>query len=421
MPVNRNIWILNHYAITPDMSGGTRHFDLSRELVKKGYEVTIFASGFDHSTKQYIKSTPNEHYRIETYAGVRFIWVNTTPYYRNDMRRVLNMISYGTRVLSAGHNLKKPDIIIGSSMHPFAVLAGWWLSRRYKAKFIFEVRDLWPQTAVDMGAMRSINIAAKLLYSWEKFMYKKADKIIVLLPDVKEYIEKRGLEPEKVIWIPNGVDLDRFDDSKFFELSSVVSGVLDQYKDSFKVMYTGAHGPANGLDVVIEAACLLSEQTKDICFLLVGDGPEKKNLVLKARQKAIDNVIFFDPVPKSQIPALLQQSDLLLHCLTPLDVFKYGISPNKVFDYLASGKPIVMSVMASNNIVQEANAGITVEPGNPELLAKAILNMHQMSPEERQQFGVNGRKYVEKHHSTRVLGEKLSQVIDEILINNYQK
>lgn len=421
MPVNRNIWILNHYAITPDMSGGTRHFDLSRELVKKGYEVTIFASGFDHSTKQYIKSTPNEHYRIETYAGVRFIWVNTTPYYRNDMRRVLNMISYGTRVLSAGHNLKKPDIIIGSSMHPFAVLAGWWLSRRYKAKFIFEVRDLWPQTAVDMGAMRSTNIAAKLLYSWEKFMYKKADKIIVLLPNVKEYIEKRGLDSEKVIWIPNGVDLDGFDNPASLDLSSEVTKIFRRYADKFKLVYMGAHGIPNGLDTIIDAAAVVEKKDPNIQFILIGEGTEKERLKSKAITLALNNITFYRAIPKKAVPIVLSLADCLIISIPNFDIYKYGVSLNKFFDYFASKKPIVLAGNPINNIVQEANAGITVEPGNPELLAKAILNMHQMSPEERQQFGVNGRKYVEKHHSTRVLGEKLSQVIDEILKNNYQK
>ncbi|KKM10725.1 hypothetical protein SY88_11525 [Clostridiales bacterium PH28_bin88] len=132
---NKCVWILNHYAVSPDMAGGTRHYDLGRELVKRGYEVTIFASGFDHNTKKYIKITPEEKLKVEDYEGVRFVWLNTVPYYGNDRRRILNMVSYGVRVVGAARCFKRPDVIIGSSMHPFAALVGWWLARKYKASY----------------------------------------------------------------------------------------------------------------------------------------------------------------------------------------------------------------------------------------------------------------------------------------------
>ena len=240
--MGKTLWILNHYAISPDMPGGTRHFDLASELVKKGHDVTIFASGFDHHTHRYIKIDPKEKIRVEEYDGVRFVWINTTPYSKNDWRRVMNMISYGWRVLRCDRGLPKPDVVIGSSMHPFAALAGWRLARRHKARFIFEVRDLWPQTAIDMGAMKENSFPAKLLYAWEKFMYEKAEKIIVLLPYAKEYIVSRGISPEKVFWLPNGVNLDRFDQPSPLDPGSEVAKAFERYRDRFKVVYTGVHG-----------------------------------------------------------------------------------------------------------------------------------------------------------------------------------
>jgi len=388
--VGKNVWILNHYAISPDMSGGTRHYDLGKELVRRGHKVTIFASGFDHNTKKYIKVYPKERYKIEDYDGVRFVWLNTIPYYSNNWRRVLNMISYVVKVLSVCRIIKKPDTIIGSSVHPFAVLAAWWLSRKYKARFIFEVRDLWPQTAVEMGAIKTTGIPAKILYAWERFMYKKAEKIIVLLPNAKEYIEKCGINLQKIVWIPNGVDLEQFNKSVYINPSSEVTKIFEKYKDKFKVVYTGAHGQANGLEIVIEAAYFLFKKSVDVHFFLIGDGPEKKKLIKKAQERAVDNITFLDPVSKSQIPSILQQSDLLMFCLRNLDIYKYGISLNKMYDYFASGKPVIMSGDAINNIIQEAKAGITVEPENPEALAKGIVKIQEMALEERQKLGAKG-------------------------------
>jgi glycosyltransferase involved in cell wall biosynthesis len=409
--LDKNIWILNHYAVSPDIAGGTRHYDLGKELVRRGHKVTIFASGFDHNTKKYMKVHPKERYKIENYNGVLFVWLNTIPYYGNDWRRILNMISYGVKILSVCRGIEKPDVIIGSSVHPFAVLGAWWLARRYKTRFIFEVRDLWPQTAVEMGVIKATGIPAKILYAWEKFMYKKAEKIIVLLPNAKEYIEKRGIDPQKIVWIPNGVDLEQHDKSVHINPSSEAAKFFEKYKNKFKVVYIGAHGPANGLETVIEVAYCLFKKSVNVHFFLIGDGPEKKKLIKKAQERVVDNITFLDPVPKSQVPAILQSSDLLMFCLRNLDIYKYGISLNKMYDYFASGKPVIMSGNTVNNPVQLIDAGLVVEPENPEALAQGILKIQKMTLEERKKLGANGRAYVEKYHSTQVLGDILEKIL----------
>ncbi len=409
--MGKTLWILNHYAKSPDMPGGTRHFDLASELVKKGHDVTIFASGFDHGTHRYTKIKPEEKMKVEAYDGVRFVWINTFPYSGNDWRRVVNMISYGWRVLGCGRGIPKPDVVVGSCVHPLAVLAGWWLSRRHKAKFIFEVRDLWPQTLIDMGGIKKNSLQAKVLYALEKFMYERAEKIIVLLPYAKEYIVSRGISPEKVFWLPNGVNLDRFDHPSPLDPESEVAKAFERYRDRFKVVYTGAHGPANGLEVMLKAASIVQDKGLGIHFFFIGDGPEKNNLIQKANEMYLNNVSFLPPISKAQVPSLLSIADLLVHTIKKVDVLRYGMSPNKMYDYLASAKPIVTSIEAKNNPVVESNAGIAVEPENPKALADAIIEIYNMPEEKRKEFGMNGRRYVEQYHSTKILAEKLEALL----------
>lgn len=244
---------------------------------------------------------------------------------------------------------------------------------------------------------------------------QKADKIIVFLPKAGEYITKKGIDPNKIVWIPNGVDLQRFDNFEPLKPSSPAARAFKEHKEKFKVVYAGAHGPANGLNTVVEAAALMAKEDPEVHFFLIGDGPEKGRLMWLAQERAARNVSFLAPVPKNVVGAVLRKADLLLHCLNTMEVLKYGVSPNKLYDYLASGKPVIMVSNASNQIIEEAGSGLVVEPSNPEALVRAILQIKQMPPEERERLGANGRKYVEKHHSIEVLGEKLSQVSSEVL------
>ena len=409
--MSKEIWILNHYAIPPNMPGGTRHYDLSQELIKKNYEVTIFSSGFSHGKKNYFKLFKGKPYIVENYGKLKFVWLRTASYKKNNYKRIINMISYSFRMLAVAHNFSRPEVIIGSSVHPFAVIAAWLLSKKYKAKFIFEVRDLWPQTAIDMGVIKSNGIIAKLMYAWEKFMYKRADKIIVLLPNAKKYIEDKGISAEKVFWIPNGVNLERFDNPIPLNNNHKINNFFKKSNNKFIVIYTGAHGPANGLDIFLESASYFQINDSEIQFYLIGDGVEKDRLQKESRKRHLNNIYFFPPVSKGEIPALLDYSDLLVQSFAPIDVFKYGISPNKIFDYLAAGKPIIMSVKTTNNIVQDAKAGIVVEPGNAKAFIKGIMEIKKMSEEEREQLGANGRAYVEKYHSSKILAEKLEKIL----------
>lgn len=405
----RTIWIFNHYAITPDLPGGTRHFDFGKELVKRGYKVTIFASSFHHNLHKETREYTKSNYVVEDYNGVRFIWIKTFPYSSNDWRRVINMLSYsvGAYEVAGKLDLEKPDIIIGSSVHLFAVFTAYLLSKKYKAPFVMEVRDLWPQTLIDMG-MSKVHPFVVLLGILERFLYKRANRIITLLPKAHEYIEKLNIPKDKIVWIPNGVDLERFNFS-----DDSISAKHD--KSSFLITYAGSIGKANNLDILVEVADILKKNYPEIKFRLVGDGPEKERLIRLVKERSLNNVEFKGTVSKDEVAKILYESDALILFLRNYSIYKYGISLNKLFDYLSTGKPTIFSSNAVNNPVEEAKAGITVPPDCPKKLAEAVIMLYEMPEEKRAEMGKNGRNYVEKYYSIPVLVDMLESFIKGLL------
>jgi len=403
-----NIWIFNHYAITPDMPGGTRHFDLAKELISRGYDVTIFASSFNHQTLQELKLINGGSYKIEEYEGVRFVWIKTFRYTSNNWRRFINMLSYMYRVYIISRNsvmkkeIKKPDIIVGSSPHLFAVLSAYYLSRCYKSKFIMEVRDLWPQTLIDIVKIPKFHPAVIIFKILERYLYKKSKKIITIPPKAYEYLYSLGVEKEKVVYIPNGVNLKNY--------NFIVKSHND---DSFKVFYVGGHSQTDNLYVLLEAAEKIKDLGLPMNFVLVGDGMEKPRLLEYTQRKNLkDIVIFRSPVPKSEIPTILSEASILYISMYVSSIYKYGISFNKLFDYMASGKPIVMYGNPENNPLEESNAGIIVNTVKD--LVNAFLNVFHMKLDERYKMGECGRKYVEKYHSVPVLVNRIENIIKEI-------
>ena len=415
-----NLWILNHYAIPPDTPGGTRHFDFARELVKQGHQVSIFASGFSHRTKKEERLEGKQNYRRENIDGVEFVWIRTFPYKGNDWRRVVNMLSYSFRVMLLGLRLKEtPDVILASSPHPFAGLAGCILAKLKRARFIFEVRDLWPQTFVDVGGYSSNNPVVKLLRVLERFLYRGAKRIVVLLPRASEYIMGLGIPSNKIVYIPNGVDPELFSNTGVQlpqELDELISGLKSQGR--LLVGYTGAHGMADGLDTIVEAARLLQDEGVDkVHFLLVGDGPEKERLMIKAESWGLSNISFFEPIPKNAMSELLRVVDITTVSLRKSVLWKYGTSKNKLFDYMICAKPVVWAIDLLDNPVAEANCGRMVSPEDVEEMAKAIMALCDLSDKEREDMGMRGYEYVMKYHSVPVLANRLLEVIEDVKVD----
>lgn len=406
---NKRIWILNHHAITPKNGAGTRHYDFARELIKRGYNVTIFASSHIHYTDINLLDE-NEDFKIVDEDGIEWVWINTISYTSNGVRRIIGMLQYYFRVLKITKKLEIPDVVIGSAVHLLACLAAYKLSKRYKIKFISEIRDLWPETLIQMGRLKRNSLIAKSMNLLEDFIYKKSDNIIITAPGMKEYIRGRGIEQSKIVYINNGLDTTLFD-QRFNSTYKEDEG-CNLNSEIFNVVYTGGHGLANDLDTAIKAAKILQDNGyNDIKFTFFGEGPMKNHLIEDVKTLNLRNVDFRGFVPKYCVPKILRNSDTLIVMLKDLTLYKFGMSMNKVFEYLYSGTPIVFAVNVPNDYIAETGDGYSINPESPRDMADAIIKLYKCSKEDREVMGKKGMEFVKVNFDIPVLVDKLEEII----------
>jgi glycosyltransferase involved in cell wall biosynthesis len=403
-----NIWFINHYALPPDKAGGTRHYSLAKELVRLGHKVTIIASSFDYFSQTETKLSVGESSKRETVDGVDFIWLRTPPYKGNSLGRIRNMLSFTFdiwREKSCEH-LPRPDVIYGSSPHLFAAYSAYRVAKRKKIPFVLEVRDIWPQSLVDIGSISPGHPLVRLLTRLEKTLYTHATHVVTLLPFAHEHIVQKGGRPDAITWVSNGIDL-----------RLVPAPEEPKATGKFNIFYTGAHGVANALDVLVETANEVQHRpdAAHIHFTLVGEGPEKIKLKETAKQYGLTNITFRDSVPKRSLYTLAQEADAFVALVRDSVLYKHGISFNKFFDYLAMARPVLMASSARNNPVGEAGAALTVPPDDPKALAEAVFELCSYSLEKRSDMGMRGRSYVEEHYSFEKLAKKLEVVFTDVL------
>lgn len=394
------LWIINYSAYPPGVSKWTRHYDISKYLVKKGHEVDVVGASFVRDTKKQQELDP---VKID---GVCFHKIKSNNERGGYVKRILNEIKFMFSTIKYSKRLNKPSVIMGSSPGLFNGLTAYILSRIYKAKFIFEIRDIWPETWVEMGAVSKKNPIYLLFRMLEIFLYKKSDKIITLLPGMYKHLEKINIDKNKIEWISNGVDLKQFD----YNMKSLKCP-LELDGNKFNILYTGAIGVANGLEILLETAKKFEENLfEEVVINVVGKGSEEKRL--KKLATNCSNIKFLGFCKKEEIPSLLKKSDVLLFNLKDKKLFKnYGISPNKIFEYLASERPVLFSCRAYNDMVKEGKAGISLNNLTVSELYNAILKFKSMKISERKILGKNGRKYVEENFDIPILADKLEKIL----------
>lgn len=399
-----NIWILNHYA-KPIVG---RHFKFAKNLIENENNVKVFAASTVHGNNEN-RINNNENYLHEIYNNVPFVFVRATNYNGNERRRYKNMLDYAFRLLKVSKKFDepKPDVIYASSVHPLTWLSGYILAKRYKTKFIVETRDLWPETLIAMRKIKKSGVVAKLMYRLEKFIYTKADALVFTMEGGKDYLFNRGIKRKNVYHINNGVDLEEFERN---EIEYYFNDEELDDNNNFKVIYTGSMGAANSIGDILEAAKEIQNQGhRNIKFLLFGDGYLKQKHEKYVADNDLHNVSFKGKVEKKFIPSILKRSDLNIFTGEYTYLYKYGISLNKMFDYFASGKPVVSNLKCSYDLIDRYQCGFTIESSIEELVS-SILYVKELSVAEYNKL-CNNAMMAAKDYDYKNLTNKLESII----------
>ena len=323
------------------------------------------------------------------------------------------MLSYSWKCLRIYKKLikenlvEKPETVIGSAVHLFAVWAGYRISKKLGVRFVMEVRDLWPMTLVEFRKWLKYHPIVIFFGFLDRFLARRAQKIVSVLPGAYDYYKKYGIAKEDVVWIPNGVDTGLYNQKPIFE--------KPEGEKRFQVIYTGTFGMEANLQTLLFAAKSLMEKGLPIFFRLVGSGEKKKELVNLKEELGITNVIFYEPVSKDKIPEVLAAADAFwIGTRNVKNLYRYGFSFNKLFEYLASGKPILFSIDSFYNPVEEAGAGLTVPPGDSTALSEAIIKLFEMPIEERMRMGQKGIAYAKKFHDMEILAGQFDHLLSHL-------
>ncbi|MFM2195489.1 MAG: hypothetical protein RL092_1089 [Bacteroidota bacterium] len=388
------VWFVSQYAGAPDIGMQYRQYQFAKELIAMGHEVAIVSSTYSHLFR---KLPPNENkFNFENREMIHYCWVRTPAYAKSiSIGRFWNMLVFAWRLFFMPTNeMPQPTIIVVSSpsMLPIQVALKW--RKKFQAKVFFEVRDIWPLTLMELGGLSKYHPLVAFMRYFEKKAYRKSDKIISLLPCAKAHFMDGGMAESKFVYIPNGID------------SNTPPNSLTPIEKTNKLVigYGGSLGKANALDFLLDAAEELRHR-EDIEFILMGKGDDE--IHLKERANKIKNVTVLPPVEKKDFLEKLQTFDICYLGLRADSLFRFGVSPNKLFDYMQAAKPIIYNIDSGNKPVDEAQCGISVTPGNKLELIKAIETLAQLTHEERIAMGLRGRAFVLEHHTYCSLAQKL--------------
>lgn len=390
--MKKNIWIFNHFAEPPEYETRVRNNKMAHFLQLQGYNVTIFSASTIHNTKiNLIKN--GEKYIKKEYDDLKFVHINCPNYEGNGLKRKINMVVFPWKLYKYTKNFnEKPDVII-NDLTVMAFDFPFKIARRYKCPIITEIRDLWPESIIAYGLLKKKSLLAKLLYRVEKNAYIKSDSIVFSMEGGKDYIVEKGwnknVELEKIFQINNGVDLEEFEYNK---AHYKIDDTDLENNCIFKVIYVGSIRKANNIEMLINAAKILqNNQKNNIKILIYGDGNEREMLMQQCKNEGIENIIFKGQIDKKFIPYVLSKGNLnLMHGASP-EISKYGLSLNKSFDYLASGRPILSDIDTKYDYIIKNNAGIKVSC-DPNSICQGVLYFYNLDEKSYENYCKNARQ-----------------------------
>ena len=410
--IQKSLFVVNQFANTPDLPGHTRQYEVSKFLVKNGWEINIYASDFNLSKRKFTKLKNIQIFKKNIITGINWYWIRVFPYKKNNFLRYINILSFC--FLSSSFlifhliikSLRKDNkvIIFASSPQLPAAFLSLLIAKVFKKKFVVEIRDLWPQIYIDYSSVNKDSYFIKFLMKLESYIYRNSDKVVVLSEGSVDYVKRRGAKD--VIWLPNGPSLKEFN---YFSLPKETNSFSE--KRPFKILYAGAHGEVNNLMNILKTASLL--ESFPILFVFLGDGPEKVKLIKKA--ESLNNVLFLDPIAKKDMPKMIASSDAVLISLKDIALFKYGVSPNKLYDAYAVGRPVISSVGGLiNREIENYRIGVTAPPNSPKKLSESIIDLYTTPREDRELMSKRARALSEKIYSREIINLKYIDLLNHL-------
>ncbi len=410
-----NILYIDHYAGSPVLGMEYRPYYMARQWVRAGHRVRIVAASHAHTRLR----QPRVKGMIDRqgFDGIEYIFLRTPGYVRNGWGRVANILSFVAQLyLRRGDVTQnfRPDLVIASSTHPFDMGPAQMIAKQYGARLVYEVGELWPDSPMEIWGWGPENPFMRLCAWGQRQACKAADVVVSALPGAEAFLRNYGLEADKFVVIPNGVEPDEWEDSnENAGIDMLVQAVIDRMKAQGRMIvgYAGSHGETNALEVLVEAAGFVRDLP--IGFVCIGDGPYRAPLMDYAEELNVaDFFVFCGALPKRQVPRFLRQMDVLYMGARHLDVYRHGVSFNKVYDYMMAGRPVVMAVGgAGNDMLADAECGISVPSGDPKDVAGALERFLGMKPEDRDAYGVEAKAHVLINNAYPVLASRFLEAV----------
>lgn len=408
------VWIFSQNAVPASEAGVTRHFYIARDLVERGHDVTVFASDFNHFLRKPIFEKQLKKPKVEVYDNVKFVWVPSAQYNTSILKRLaatFDFLKQASRAARVMLSEERPDVIVGSSPQLLGAYAAAQIALKEQIPFVAEIRDIWPLSAQQLGNFSNLNPMI-MYFKWvEEKIYSAASKIISVLPNSDSYFSKFRAE-HKVSCIPN-----------FINVTDVPQYQPNTDSENFRFLYLGSFGIANDLETVVKAASILEHEIgrKDIRICLKGGGAKKPRILELIDQLNVSILSCENPVPKTKVHGTLQAADAFIMPLKKAQVFEYGVSPNKLFDYMLSARPTIFAIETQKDPISLSGGGVCIPSERPREMAKAFVEIADLPADVRHSMGLKAREYALEHHTLAKAAGEFENVLKSSIENQVEE